>query len=469
MGIRPRQDKGSQLTTTELDNAFEGLDNGKAPLVHVHVQSDVTGLVAALAGKEASLGNPGVNGYVLSSTTLGVRSWIAAGAATWGGITGTLSAQTDLQNALNAKAPTVSPTFTTSATFSFLTTGRVPYATAGGQIIDSANFLYDGTTHTIQAAVAATSTDGLVLATTATATSGNQKYSPRIRFSGSYFSGSAKTTDWTVENLPNASGGVLAFYHSDNGASYAVKLTLGSDGSVNAVDVLASGQVQVVSTGAINATGYCSASTKIIGFSSTTNTNLSQDVILMREAAANLRLGGTASATPVAQTLSVQDASGSNISTVNWTLRGSRATGSGTAGKLIVQVDNNVNPGASTLHTATNTFQVGWDGIGYATGCGGAVTQTTGRTTGVTLDKPTGAITLVSAAGSATWQSFTVTNNTVAATDTVVVSQKSGTDLYMIFVTAVAAGSFRISFATTGGTTTEQPVFNFAVIKAVAS
>jgi hypothetical protein len=85
------------------------------------------------------------------------------------------------------------------------------------------------------------------------------------------------------------------------------------------------------------------------------------------------------------------------------------------------------------------------------------------------LDKTNGAITLVSAAGTATWQSFTVTNNKVAATDVVKVCQKSGTDLYMIHVTAVAAGSFRITFATTGGTTTEQPVFNFAVIKAVTS
>lgn len=107
--------------------------------------------------------------------------------------------------------------------------------------------------------------------------------------------------------------------------------------------------------------------------------------------------------------------------------------------------------------------------VGYGTGTGGTVTQITNRTTGVTLNKRCGAITLVSAAGSTSWQSFTVTNSTVAATDTVVVNQKSGTDLYEIHVTAVAAGSFRISYKTTGGTTTEQPVFNFAVIKAVAS
>jgi len=108
-------------------------------------------------------------------------------------------------------------------------------------------------------------------------------------------------------------------------------------------------------------------------------------------------------------------------------------------------------------------------GIGYSTGAGGAVTQVTSRTTGVTIDRASGAITLFSAAGSTSWQSFTVTNAALAATDTVIVSQKSGTDLYEIHVTAVAAGSFRISYRTTGGTTTEQPVFNFAVIKAVAA
>ena len=107
--------------------------------------------------------------------------------------------------------------------------------------------------------------------------------------------------------------------------------------------------------------------------------------------------------------------------------------------------------------------------IGYGTGSGGAVTQITNRTTGVTLDNTNGAITLVSAAGSATFASFTVTNSTVDATDTVIVNQQSGTDLYMIHVTNVSAGTFDITFATTGGTTPEAPVFNFAVIKAVAS
>ena len=124
---------------------------------------------------------------------------------------------------------------------------------------------------------------------------------------------------------------------------------------------------------------------------------------------------------------------------------------------------------AMRIDSSGNFLVTGAGGLGYGTGSGGAVTQATSRTTGVTLDKTNGAITLVSAAGLATFQSFTVTNSKVAATDVVHVTQKSGTDLYQIFVTATAAGSFRISYATTGGVTTEQPVFNFAVIKAVTA
>lgn len=108
-------------------------------------------------------------------------------------------------------------------------------------------------------------------------------------------------------------------------------------------------------------------------------------------------------------------------------------------------------------------------GVGYATGAGGAVTQGTGRTTGVTLDKVCGQITLISAAGSTSPASFTVTCAAVAITDGVVVWQVSGTDLYTVSVTAVAAGSFQITSNTKSGTTTEQPVFGYAVIKAVAA
>jgi len=129
-----------------------------------------------------------------------------------------------------------------------------------------------------------------------------------------------------------------------------------------------------------------------------------------------------------------------------------------------------IGAATGTSVTATGTIvSTGTAGIGYATGAGGAVTQLTSRTTGVTLNKTTGAITMFSAAGSATAATFTVSNSTVAATDVIIVNQKSGTNLYDLMVTAIVAGSFNITFLTTGGTATDAPVFNFAVIKAVAA
>ena len=136
-------------------------------------------------------------------------------------------------------------------------------------------------------------------------------------------------------------------------------------------------------------------------------------------------------------------------------------------GALSISSTLTVSGAATFSSSALSTSATG--GVGYGTGAGGAVTQATSRTTGVTLNTASGDITLVSAAGSTTWQTFTVTDSAVAATDTIHVVQKSGTDKYQIAVTNVAAGSFQITFATTGGTTTEKPVFHFNVIKGVSA
>ena len=108
-------------------------------------------------------------------------------------------------------------------------------------------------------------------------------------------------------------------------------------------------------------------------------------------------------------------------------------------------------------------------GVGFVTGAGGAVTQGSSRTTGVTLNKKCGAITLYSAAGTSAYTSFTVTNSLVTANDVIIVNQKSGTNIYETFVTAVADGSFRITFSAASGTATDAPVFTFAVIEGVAA
>lgn len=126
-----------------------------------------------------------------------------------------------------------------------------------------------------------------------------------------------------------------------------------------------------------------------------------------------------------------------------------------------ITVDNLAGSGALQSNSA---------GIGYKTGAGGAVTQLTNRTTGVTLNKASGAITLFAAAPAVgTWVSCTVTNSAVAATDTVSASVKSGTNTYICHVTAIAAGSFQLSFTSIVGTASDSPVINFNVIKGVSS
>lgn len=129
-----------------------------------------------------------------------------------------------------------------------------------------------------------------------------------------------------------------------------------------------------------------------------------------------------------------------------------------------------VATGTSLAVTGLLTSSSPTAGIGYATGAGGTVTQGSSRTTTVVLNTICGNIVLFSAAGSATPFSFTMTNSAIAVGDVVVISQKSGTDKYTTqVVTATGAGSCQITLANASGTTTEQPVFNFVVIKAVAA
>lgn len=81
-----------------------------APIVHTHTLSQLTQSGATVGQVPQWDGAFWIPGTV-------------AGGATWGTITGTLSSQTDLQNALNLKAPLASPTFTGTVTAPTLDVG----------------------------------------------------------------------------------------------------------------------------------------------------------------------------------------------------------------------------------------------------------------------------------------------------------------------------------------------------------
>lgn len=111
--------------------------------------------------------------------------------------------------------------------------------------------------------------------------------------------------------------------------------------------------------------------------------------------------------------------------------------------------------------------------VGYSTGTGGTVTQSSSKSTGVTLDKRCGQITMNAAALAAAAEvSFTLTNSVIAATDVVMVSIASGATAgaYSIQCDATAAGSCRISVGNrNAGSLSEAIVLNFVVIKSVAA
>jgi hypothetical protein len=119
--------------------------------------------------------------------------------------------------------------------------------------------------------------------------------------------------------------------------------------------------------------------------------------------------------------------------------------------------------------------------FGYAgAGVGGTVAQATSRTTGVTLDKICGDITLVSASiPGLNSQRFTLTNSTIGATDIVQVCLVGGavagtgptTSAYDVGVLRVAAGACDIVIHNTNNsaTATEQLTVRFMVIKGVTA
>jgi hypothetical protein len=116
--------------------------------------------------------------------------------------------------------------------------------------------------------------------------------------------------------------------------------------------------------------------------------------------------------------------------------------------------------------------------LGFTTGSGGAVTQLTSRTTGVTLNEPTGQITMFAGtlAGHEA-DEFTLTNSLIGADDVVVACIKNGCAVatrkyYQVQVVAVSAGSCVVALSNTDNSAipasgTDSPVIQFTVIKGV--
>lgn len=127
---------------------------------------------------------------------------------------------------------------------------------------------------------------------------------------------------------------------------------------------------------------------------------------------------------------------------------------------------------ATSIQASNAILSSGSDGVGYSTGAGGTVTQSTDKSTGVTLNKATGQITLNNATlNAATIVSFTLTNSSIASGDVLVLNHISGGTAGAYTLNAQSgsgAASINVRNATAGNLS-EAIVIAFAVIKAVAA
>lgn len=107
--------------------------------------------------------------------------------------------------------------------------------------------------------------------------------------------------------------------------------------------------------------------------------------------------------------------------------------------------------------------------LGFAAGQGGAVTQDTSKSTGVTLNTITGQITMNAAALAAnTTVTFALTDSNIGTNDNLIVHRKAGGTAasYLVWCDAVAAGSAVIALRNlTAGSLSEAVVLQFSIVK----
>ena len=106
--------------------------------------------------------------------------------------------------------------------------------------------------------------------------------------------------------------------------------------------------------------------------------------------------------------------------------------------------------------------------LGYAAGAQGTVTQLTGKSTGVTLNKSAGRITMNNEAlAGNTAVSFTLTNSLISANDVIILNVSGGgtAGAYTTYVSSMTTGSAVVTLRNlTSGSLSEAVILNFSTI-----
>ena len=152
----------------------------------------------------------------------------------------------------------------------------------------------------------------------------------------------------------------------------------------------------------------------------------------------------------------------------------------GAVTKTHTQLNNTVDKSGDTMTGSLNIggggnlLVTGSGGLGYGVGSGGTVTQATSKSTAVTLNKPSGHITMNNAAlGANTTVSFDLNNSLLTIYDGVALTMAGSIFThgnYQIWAGNIIAGVITIYLRNiSGGSLSEAVAFNFQVIKGVTS
>lgn len=130
-------------------------------------------------------------------------------------------------------------------------------------------------------------------------------------------------------------------------------------------------------------------------------------------------------------------------------------------------IGNAIATAASVQLTQTNfEMNTATGGIGYGVGSGGTVTQLTSKSTAVTLNKPTGQITMAaSALAASAIVSFTLNNSLITANDTLVVSVGGTTGPYRANSEVSAGAAIIVVQNHNAGSLSEAIKINFSIIR----
>lgn len=356
-----------------------------------------------------------------------------------------------------------------------------------------------GDVATLTRALAAnTGGDGYVARNTMAATSGNQRYSPRVHWTGQGWKTDATAASEAVDAIAELRpvqgaahpAGLLVWAGAINGGSYADLLSVGFSNAISTtvtVTQATAGTGNFSRLALANDNGSRGFITVLSSTFTTAAFNKADGLAIAATGTGGMAIASTnASADIDIYTANVIRGKFSRGG--NWVF-GALATdpSSGSAGVVFQDATafSGMASGTAGLYgdndgTTTSVFGISQSGVitqlsgklGYATSAGGTVTQSTSKATAFTLSKVTGQITTAAdALGADTSVSSTWTNTTIAATDIVAISHVSGGTVgAYAFNVACGAGSATLTITNRStGSLSEALVLGFVVLKGVTS